>query len=181
MKTVLLIFTLLISTFSFAQNKKSILKEITAYQYKVCKNTSYQILSIPELIKLSAEYFSTNNYKAFESSDSSVTFIKKTTVSDRKTYDIAKHTVYVKIFTINNLKKIALNDETDFYREPFHGVEAPKRMGSFYLDKKAYYHYMYTQLCGGNVEPTEKLKVKIAHYNAQQTKEKKKLIAGRDY
>lgn len=181
MKTIYLIFALFITTLIFAQNRNKLLKEVNTYQYKVCKNTSYQTLSNLELLKLSATYFTKNNFQTYASSDSAATFIKKTTVSDRKTYDMVKHLVYVKIYTLNGHKKIELTDETDFYREPFHGVEAPTNRGAFHLDKKGYYKYMYSQLCGKDVELSEELKSKVTKYNTQQTKEKKKLLKGRDF
>ena len=40
---------------------------------------------------------------------------------------------------------------------------------------------MYNQLCGNDVEISAQLKLKVETHNNQQSKEKKRLIAGRDY
>jgi len=181
MKSIYLVLALLLTSFCFAQNRKALLKEINVYKSDVCKSTSYQSLTNQQLLMLSAAYFTENHYQVYESNDTSITFIKKTTASIVTTDDKVKHLIYLEIQTINSLKKIILDDETIFYKDPFTGVDPPKGRGAFYLNKAAFYKYMYHNLCGNDVELSEKLKTKIEKYNKQQTKEKKQLIAERDF
>ena len=138
MKIIYLIIALSLTTFSFAQSRKSLLKEINNYKYKVCKSTSYQSLTNQQLLQLSNEYFKKNGYKVARSTDSSMTFIKRTTASIVTTWDKVKHLIYLDIKTINSLKKIILDHETVFYKPPLSGGTTPPRSrGTFYLDKKA--------------------------------------------
>ncbi|PCJ27710.1 MAG: hypothetical protein COA97_03590 [Flavobacteriales bacterium] len=179
MKTLLLILSFAIFGYSCGQTRKHILKEISHYKHQICKNTSYQT-SAKEIKKLSTTFFS--NYYAIKEDSISVTFLMTKNLSFFKEYrDLKRHYVYVNVLTKDNQKIITIEDRTEDYDLPFADVEFSRSKGSFKLDRKGFYNYLYQNLCGNNIEISAELDDKINSYNSKQTQERKKIINGRDY
>jgi len=193
MKTIYLLIALLLSSFSFAQNRKSLVKEINAYKYNI-----YESETLPttknELIILIQHYFSDNKYRfAYEKNDT-LTFVKSVPVTyknqsyEREIYNYkagryeertAKFYVEVQLRSSNTKQKIP-----NIYAQLEHPNNLDfnvTQMGESRFNNLDFYRYLHLNIFGSKLKLSPELYTKIENYNSQQTKEKNKLIAGKDF
>lgn len=193
MKTILLSLTLFFAFFSFAQNRKEILKEINSYK-KITYENETLTTDTSGLKILIQDFFKHKKYHFVYEQQNTLTFVKnvpimhKTQNYDREVYHYragryeemaAKYFVNVVLQSSNGKTKqphVYANQEIFRNR-----TTVSETLGKHRFNELEFYSYLHEETSGTSLEMPKKLKAKIENYNTQQTKEKKKLIAGRDY
>jgi hypothetical protein len=210
MRFFILITFLLETFFGFSQNRNDLLKEINSYKSDYINNVSF-INNKDSLTSIINQYFKNQEFSFLAESDSGVIFYKVlrcngeiqftedgTKKNSKKLYRHFYVTVsfiekdnhlllkttdllspnYIDAFSYN---QAVLSDGTTAFNVTNTPVYCFDHNGRFqfnpyHLKKDVYIHFY------GNVIPfTNELINKIEVYNAQQKKDDKKLIAGRDY
>mgnify|MGYP000474675763 CR=1 FL=1 len=193
MKTTTLIFILFFSTALRAQNRKTLLKEINNYKYTVYEKESLAT-DTNNLEILIQKYFEKKDFRFALKQNDTLTFIKKVSVTyksethDREThsYKTGKHEngfalFYVLIY-LRNSKKQPQQPLIKSYQENLTNIKTRSVvLGRHHFNKIAFYDYLHSNTNKTKIELSLNLLEKINHYNSQQLKEKRKLIAGRDY
>jgi len=184
------------TNFSFAQTKKELQKEITNYRTNVYVSAQYEtgLIQFTSVLK---SYFLKEKFKQQEESDSLLLPFSKLvylSCNENPNFNASNYggtrgkckvtaIVSVEIITNDEYKKIKITTEHREYNRPFNKDFSQKSiLGNYKFNKTELYKYLYHRLVSKEVIPLpEALINKIKNYNSQQTKEKNKLIAGRDY
>ncbi len=210
MKHLVIISLLFLPLISFSLNKKELLKEINSYKAEHINNTTF-INNKDSLTAIINQHFKNQELSFLTESDSGLVFYKALRCNgesqfiddgNKKNSNKLYRHLYVTISFIEKNNQLLLK-VSDFlspnyidafsYNQAvlsggttaFNVTNAPlycfDHNGRFQFNpnqiKKDVYIHFY-----GNVIPfTNELISKIKTYNSQQTKENKKLIAGKDY
>ena len=191
MKTLFLILFITVSSFSFAQNRKSILKEINNYKHAFYSKASYDTTTFGLKLILN-DYFIGEGYKVYLEKDSSVTFVKKITLiytsevpngesQEKYKRDDSEFFVSNYITSINGLKKVVIETETKNYTEPFRPITNKRMLGTSHFNKLKLYQYLHQKFNKEKIILSKSLVEKIKAYNAKQKNKTKKIIVGKDY
>ena len=90
---------------------------------------------------------------------------------------VTKLFVSIQIITDSNSKKISI----ETYTRPVSALYGRRQLGKPHFDKLPMLKFLYQYVYHKKIPLSKELNNKINTYNAQQKKDKKKLIAGRDY
>jgi hypothetical protein len=178
MKFVILIITLIFSLNSFSQSRKTLLKEIKVFEKETYFNAQYSATT--DEIKLAATTYFTY-YKLYQQDSVSIILTKVQDLYAKYDRRQSKHFVTALIEEKNGLKTVALSDKTEDYTQPFTHYEPNKNRGGFKLNRLEFYRFLYHYFNKDPLTLPTELSKKVATYNSKQTKEEKKIIAGRDY
>lgn len=177
LKRITLTTILVMITISmFSQRKRDLIKEIRAYEKNIVSNASFNneysevwdaiyIIATEEYNTISRESESRSYIEALQEND---TFKEYITIEIRSTKPPYRVSFQVK------QEKRAKKDDGSFTNWQTHSSST---LRSYYLrlQKRLY------QLLNGSIELSEKLQLKIEEYNSKQSKERKKILKGKDY
>jgi len=211
MKTLNLIFALLIASFVFSQNRNKLLKEIQLYKAKTINNSSFPTTK-DSLQTILNNYLKNDGFIFHSKTDSGAVYNKTLSCFGENQFigkGANKHNrpfarnffVTISFKTINNrispvfsshlrdsyinkpLKQQALLSNNGTQSLPIDKNRQTCYYGKtiFNFNESVIKQFLYAHFYGSHIAFTEELNTKIENHNAQQTKGKKKLIAGRDY
>ena len=204
MKTLLVIFGLILTTNAFAQKKKVIIKEIDNYMYETISNATYatEIDSLKTVLK---QYFQQNDFTRISESDTNMTFYAKVPficlIRARRFANLANYRRYATCYRTNYRHytscyqnayvTVSIYDEKSKINIAIlTHVDKPTtsaRMytgtvfGRYKFDELSLRKYLYINYYGKFVPFTEHLANSINDHNAFQDKERKKIVRSRDY
>ena len=109
--------------------------------------------------------------------------IAPTVVNKNERYEqcTAIHMVNVELKGIKDSLSIKLNTQLKEYTMAFTAVYPKRQLGIYKFNTFNLLETLYLQHNKTPVKLKEELNTRVERYNTEQTKEKKKLIAGKDY
>lgn len=209
-KNVLFIMLICATTVMFAQSKKSMLTAINTFKNQQIKNACFNTTK-DSLHQVITTYFTQQNYRPGKSPKDSLIvykilvcrgekqFIDKNTKTDNRIYRKFQITTTFIQSKNNKWQPQFYSELIDDYTSAYaynqdvlsSGTSSMKVTSTPYKcyvkNKQFSYNpmeikrFLYVHFIGPTIPLSEDLNSKIEHYNAAQKKEKKKIIAGRDY
>jgi len=193
MRFLILMLVLVLYNSSLGQSRKSILKEISSSKYEFYRATNYKTSS-ENLRWVLKNYFAKQLYSTFLEKDSTITFVKKVTVScslppdgtneiraERYEKCSARFYVHIRLATIGELKSVVIKTKLEEYNQPFTVVYRKRQLGNYTFNKLHLYQHLHQHFNKEKFQVSLVLQSKINTYNSKQTNEKKKINLGKSY
>ena len=195
MKIILsIILIIFLSANTFAQNRRAIIKQIDRFRNAELYNATFDI-ELDSLKYLLGQYFAQNKYKRTSESDSVMRFYTRIRVRNAvrggayptsyyRCIRYLSSTLYVyvtaAISNVKGRKKITISSKRVNYTNS-NTTDIYLSRASHYFDELSLRRFLYESCFGTTIELSSVLSARVNHYNATQTKERKKLICGRHY
>jgi len=211
MKTIYLTLALLCVTFSFAQNRKTLLKEINLHTSKTINESVFPITKDSLQIVIN-NYLENDGFMFHSNSDSDNVYYKTLSCFGENQFIDKEPNRYNKLIARNFYITILLKAQNNgispiiqgylsdsYISKKEYALSVTSNGGTQSLptdrDKRSCYYnntifhfnentinrFLYSYFNGNNIPFPSELKTKIEAFNNQQTKEKRQLIAGRDF
>ncbi len=174
-----LLITILIFGFTLgtqAQKKRDLIKEIKAYKKTLVSNAAYDkeysevwdaiyIIATEEYNTISRESESRGYIEAKQEKDTHREYMTIEIRSDKAPFRVS--------FQVKQEKRIKKDDGTYSNWQTYTSTS----LRSYYLRLQSRLY----ELLNGSIELSDNLQERIDEYNAKQTKERKKILKGKDY